>query len=88
MTRANNTLCQLPRDAETYYEESIGTGLYDYIYTGTDSLGRKVYQKYLCGEATGEPRALLTFREYTRKVKEWAQLSPAMGVQRWTQPTF
>lgn len=84
MTKEPATTAQLVT-AEEYYRSSFSK-LFTYAYCGKDGVGRKVYQKQLEGEPYGEPRALLSHREYTAKVKAGALLSGAMGVQRWTSP--
>lgn len=72
--------------AQQYYAESVMSLIYTYQQIGTDGLGRRVYQMLLDGELYGEPKALLTYREYAAKVQHWAKLDPNMGVQRWTRP--
>lgn len=80
------TLAQLPASAAAYYAGSVPRGgLFEYHEIGTDTAGRKVYQKTLSGVDYGEPRALLTFGEFKARVKEYARLAPGtgIGVQRW-----
>lgn len=81
------TLEQLPQSAAFYYNASLRSDLFDFEYLGKDECNRRVYQLLFEGEPWGGPRALLTFREYTTKVKEYARLHGNMGVQRWTDPS-
>ena len=81
-----STLEQLPLSAEVYYDESVRSGLFEFQLIGKDGAGRRVYQKLLCGEPYGQPRALMTYREYSARVKLWAAFSSSIGVQRWTDP--
>lgn len=83
------TTCQLPKTAAEYYSKSVPPrgGLFEYVLLGEDLCGRSVYQKLLDGKEYGEPRALLTYQEYVRKVKLWGMVR-SMGVQRWCVPTL
>lgn len=79
------TLEQLPRDAASYYAESTrGGGLFEYEDVGRDAYGRRVYQRLLDGAEYGQPEALLTFAEFTARVKDAATRCGSIGVRRWT----
>lgn len=89
MEKLPKTIDQLPPDAETYYRESVKSGVFEYEYIGKDYYGNKVYRKYLNGEPYGRPMALLSFSQYRKAVKEAAKLVPyGMGVCRWTEPYY
>jgi hypothetical protein len=81
-----STRAQLPRHANEYYAQSVKSDVFEYQDVGRDGCGRRVYQKFLNGEAYGMPRALLNYREYAAKVEAFARISSYMGVQRWTDP--
>lgn len=80
------TLDQLPKTAELYYQKSTTSEVYAYEYLGIDYFGNRVYQRYFNGEPDGMPRALLSFRAFAKKVRDWAKRYPRtpMGFQRWT----
>lgn len=84
-----HTLDQIPKDAATYYRQSLDSALYGYDYRGRDDCGRRVYWRTIDGERVGlEPCALLTFREFRAAVQEAAKRCSSIGVQRWTRPTY
>ncbi len=55
--------------AKDYYQRSVETGVFEYVFLGNDGAGRRLYQRRLQGVDYGSPRALLSFGEYMREVK-------------------
>lgn len=91
MSPTPHTLEQLPSSAASYLLESEKHGIPGAVrrFIGKDYLGRRVYQTFIDGEEYGSPLALLTFREYTKRVKHFAaKVSSSIGVGRFTTPTY
>lgn len=89
------TMRQLPKTASEYYSQSIKPvipGCWIRVETGTDDFGRKIYQSMYDGQPYGQPKALLTYSEFKKNVRFWAERvgkgHPGIGVERWTTPLY
>lgn len=93
--RTPATIEQLPRNKAHYVERALSSPVYAYEHVGKDDAGRDVYQRYYRGpgreveeEPCGLPSALIPYKDYVRRVRDWAQRCPqvSMGVPWWDHP--
>jgi len=79
-----------PANATAYYNACVThqeNAPFNRDLTGKDDAGRRVYQKSLCGELYGKPRALLTYTEFKQHRKQMdATGQRNVHTQVWTTP--
>tara|TARA_B100000745_G_scaffold192726_1_gene126759 strand:+ start:27490 stop:27789 length:300 start_codon:yes stop_codon:yes gene_type:complete len=83
-----STLSQIPSNAQQYYEESLRSDIYRYIYLGQDECRRSVFTRtWWDGVPVGQPTALLSYRDFVKAVRKAHNAGMRnTGIPRFTYP--